>query len=329
MNVVITGGAGFIGRRLAERLLRRGTLGQPDGTEAAIEQLTLVDVAPPAPFEDPRVLQLTGDIGDRGLLERAVDAGTTSIFHLAAVVSGMAEAEFDVGMHANLDATRTLLEVCRAGGRRPRLVFTSTVAVYGGALPDPVPDSALLNPQTSYGTQKAIGELLVNDYTRRGFVDGRSLRLPTISIRQGKPNAAASSFASGIIREPLNGIDAICPVGPETRLWLLSPRTVVECLVKAHDLPGELFGTDRALSLPGISVTVGEMAAALARVAGRAVADRIRWERDPRIERMVLGWPGRLDASRARSLGFPTDETFDEMIRQYIEDARPEIAGGA
>jgi nucleoside-diphosphate-sugar epimerase len=323
MNVLITGGAGFLGRGLAEKLLQRGTLAGRDGRPGAIDRLTLVDLVSPAPLADPRVSLLTGDIAARSLLEGVIDAETTSIFHLAAVVSGMAEADFDTGMRANLDATRALLEVCRARGNCPRLVFTSSVAVYGGSLPDPVPDSALLNPQTSYGTQKAIGELLVNDYTRRGFIDGRSLRLPTISVRPGKPNAAASSFASGIIREPLNGIDAVCPVGPGTRLWLLSPRRVIECLVAAHEIAGEALGSDRALSLPGISVTVGEMASALERVAGRDVAARIRWERDPRIERMVLGWPGRLEASRARALGFPVDASFDEIIRQYIEDARP------
>ncbi|MGH9373380.1 MAG: D-erythronate dehydrogenase [Vicinamibacterales bacterium] len=323
MHVVITGGAGFLGRRLAEKLLQRGTLRRPDGTDGAIDQLTLVDVASSVAFPDPRVRQVTGDIADSTLLEGVVDPDTTSIFHLAAVVSGMAESDFDIGMHVNLDATRALLEVCRAAGHRPRLVFTSSVAVYGGRLPDPVPDSALLNPQTSYGTQKAIAELLINDYTRRGFVDGRSLRLPTISVRPGKPNAAASSFASGIIREPLNGIEAICPVGPETRLWLLSPRTVIDCLVTAHEIAGETLGTDRALNLPGISVTVGEMAAALERVAGPAVVGRIRWERDARLERMVLGWPGRLEATRARALGFPADDNFDATIRQYIEEARP------
>lgn len=322
MNVLITGGAGFLGRRLAEALLRRGRLRGSEGADEPIERLTLLDVADAAAIEDPRVQVLSGDICDRSLLERAVGEGTTAVFHLAAIVSGMAEADFDLGMRVNVDATRTLLEVCRASGRAPRLVFTSSVAVYGGDLPPVVPESAALTPQTSYGVQKAIGELLINDYSRRGFVDGRSLRLPTISVRPGKPNAAASSFASGIIREPLNGEEAICPVGPEARLWLLSPRTAIACLIAAHELPGEALGHNRALNLPGISVTVGEMVAALERVAGPEPVRRIRWERDPRIERMVMGWPGALETRRAAALGFPADERFDDNVRQYLDENR-------
>jgi nucleoside-diphosphate-sugar epimerase len=320
MDVVITGGAGFLGRRLADALLRRGSLAGTDGNSATIDRLTLVDVADGPAVSDARVRQLTGDVADGGFLDRVIDADTTSIFHLAAIVSGMAEADFDIGMRVNLDGTRALLEVCRARGHKPRLVFTSSVAVYGGTIPDPVPEPCALNPQTSYGTQKAIAELLINDYSRKGFVDGRSLRLPTISVRPGKPNAAASSFASGIIREPLNGVDAICPVGPDTRLWLLSPRKVIESLIAAHELPASAFGSDRALNLPGLTVTVGEMAAALERVAGREVVSRIRWERDPKLERMVLGWPGAIVTDRARSLGFPADDDFDAMIRQYLEE---------
>jgi nucleoside-diphosphate-sugar epimerase len=177
-----------------------------------------------------------------------------------------------------------------------------------------------LTPQSSYGTEKAIGELLVNDYTRRGFIDGRALRLPTISVRPGKPNAAMSSFASGIIREPLNAIEAVCPVDASARLWLMSPHTVIECLIAAHDLPAEVLGPNRAMNLPGISLTVGEMVSALERVAGTDVVRRIRWEPDPRVQRMVATWPGACDASRARSLGLPADAGFDDIIRQYIRD---------
>ena len=320
-RILITGGAGFLGGRLGRALLARGG---PDaaGGRLPFDRLTLLDtIAPPA--DDPRVTAVAGDIGDGRLLEDVIDAETGVIFHLAAVVSGMAESDFDLGMRVNLDATRTLLDVCRAKGHRPRLVFSSSVAVYGGPLPDPVPESAALAPQTSYGTQKAIAELLINDYTRRGFVDGRSLRLPTISVRPGKPNAAASSFASGIIREPLNGQEAICPVDPGARLWLLSPRTVIECLLHAADLPGNALGPDRALNLPGLSVTVGEMVASLERVAGPEVAARIRWQPDARIAGMVRGWPGALDAHRARTLGFPGDDTFDTLVRQYIDEQRP------
>jgi nucleoside-diphosphate-sugar epimerase len=320
MHITITGGAGFLGRRLALKLLERGTLAAHDGRQSAIETLTLIDAVEGPPISDLRVRQITGDIADRGLLERAIRSGTSSVFHLAAVVSGMAEADFDIGMRVNVDATRALLDVCRAGGGRPRLVFTSSVAVFGGSLPDPVPESTALTPQTSYGTQKAVAELLINDYTRKGFIDGRSLRLPTISVRPGRPNAAASSFASGIIREPLNGEEAICPVGPDTRLWLLSPKSVVDCLVMGHEVAGDALGAHRAINLPGLTVTVGEMAAALARVAGPEVAARIRWQRDARLEQMVLGWPGALQTSRARALGFPVDRSFDDIVRQYIEE---------
>jgi nucleoside-diphosphate-sugar epimerase len=321
MTIVITGGSGFLGRRLAETLLERGVLGGADGRDARIDRITLVDVVPAAGLTDSRVRQVTGDVADRQLLERAIDAETTSVFHLAAIVSGQAEADFDLGMRVNLDASRHLLEICRTHGQRPRVVFTSSVAVYGGDLPATVPDDLAVTPQTSYGTEKAMAELLINDYTRRGFVDGRSLRLPTISVRHGRPNAAASSFASGIIREPLNGEISVCPVGAATRVWLLSPRTVVECFIKAHDIDGATLGSNRLLSLPGMSITVGEMVASLARVAGADVAGRVRFEPDPRIERMVATWPGELAATRARALGFPSDTDFDEVVRRYMAEA--------
>ena len=321
MNIVITGGSGFLGRRLAETLLERGVLRGADGRAAAIKKITLVDVVPAAGVTDSRVVQITGDVADRQLLERAIDGQPTSVFHLAAVVSGQAEADFDLGMRVNLDASRHLLEICRQHGTRPRLVFTSSVAVYGGDLPAKVPDDLAVTPQTSYGTQKAMAELLINDYTRRGFVDGRSLRLPTISVRPGRPNAAASSFASGIIREPLNGETSVCPVSAATRVWLLSPRTVIECFIKAHDIDGATLGSNRLLSLPGMSISVGDMVASLGRVAGPDVAARVRFEPDPRIERMVATWPGELAATRARALGFPSDCDFDEIVRRYMAEA--------
>src|SRR5512132_2971165 len=255
MKVVITGGAGFLGRRLAQGLLDRGTLAGPDGQPRAIGEIVLLDIVQPARFDDPRVRTVTGDIASGALLQDVVDAKTSSVFHLAAIVSGMAEADFDLGMRINVTATRYLLDVCRAGRQKPRVVFTSSIAVYGGDLP-PIPgEDTALNPQTSYGVQKAIGELLITDYTRKGFIDGRALRLPTISIRPGRPNAAASSFASGVVREPLNGEEAICPVSPDTRVWLASPKTAIESLVRAHDIESEAVGIRRALNVPGISVT--------------------------------------------------------------------------
>jgi nucleoside-diphosphate-sugar epimerase len=322
MQIVITGGAGFLGRRLAERLLERGTLRGRNGSEERIEQIALVDIVAPAPSADPRVRAVVGDIANPDMLAGVISPETDSVFHLAAIVSGMAEADFDLGMHINLDATRRLLDACRRTAGRPRLVFTSSVAVYGGDLPETVRDTTALNPQTSYGTQKAVAELLIGDYTRKGFVDGRVLRLPTISVRPGRPNAAASSFASGIVREPLNGQEAVCPVDPDARLWVLSPSTVIDCLIAGHEIAPDAFGASRAVNLPGLSVRVAEMVAALERVAGREVAARVRWERDARISQMVAGWPAAWDTSRAAALGFPNDQSFDQIIRDYMQDRR-------
>jgi nucleoside-diphosphate-sugar epimerase len=322
MNVLITGGAGFLGQRLAAALLERGSLAGPDGPRP-IDRLTLVDVVAAPKIADERVTVLAGDIADRALIDRALDADTGSVFHLAAVVSGQAEADFDLGMRVNFDSTRLLLETCRARGQRPRFVFASSCAVYGGELPDPVPSTAALTPQSSYGTQKAMGELLVNDYTRRGFIDGRALRLPTISVRPGKPNTALSSFVSGIIREPLNGIEAVCPVPPDTRMWVLSPATVIDCFIVAHDMPGASLGANRSLILPGLTVSMGEMVASLEKIAGREAASRVRFEPDPHVRRIVDTWPAALDASRALALGFPTDHAIDDIIRRYIEQDLP------
>jgi nucleoside-diphosphate-sugar epimerase len=328
MKVVITGAAGFLGARLAKRLLERGRLTGPDGREQEIERLVLVDVVAASSLDDPRVLSFAGDIADPALLDRLIDGETTSIFHLAAVVSGQAEADFDLGMRVNFDATRALFETCRARGTRPRVVFASSCAVYGGDLPELVPELHALLPQSSYGTQKAMGELLLNDYTRRGFIDGRALRLPTISVRPGKPNAALSSFASGIIREPLNGEVSVCPVPASTRVWLLSPATVIECFLAAHDVDGDALGSNRSLILPGLTVSVEEMIAALERVAGRSVAERVRIEPDKRVEQIVSTWPVALDASRALRLGFPTDTVFEEIVKRYVKEDMPRQGPG-
>lgn len=318
MKVLITGGAGFLGLQLARLLLKRGTLNL-GGKAVTIDQLTLLDVVAPQ-IDDARVRVVTGDLSDPAVLAQAIDRETGAIFHLAAVVSGQAEADFDLGMRVNLDASRALLETCRTLGHAPRVVFTSSVAVYGGKLPAVVQDDTALNPQSSYGVQKAIGELLLTDYSRRGFVDGRVLRLPTISVRPGKPNAAASSFASGIIREPLSGEAANCPVDPATSLWLLSPRGAIQALVNGIELDGERFGNRRVVNLPGLSVTAAQMVEALRRVAGDTVADRVTWNREERVEKIVGTWPAAWDVSRAVALGFESDASFDDVIRGYAED---------
>lgn len=320
MRVLITGGAGFLGNRLARALVARGTLKGADGVDQRIEEIVLLDAVPAQGMPDARVRPVVADVADEDVLRNLIRPDTSAIFHLAAVVSAQAEADFELGMHVNLDASRRLLEACRAAGHAPRVVFTSSVAVYGGALPEVVRDSTALNPQSSYGTQKAIAELLLGDYSRKGFVDGRVLRLPTVSVRPGRPNRAASSFASGIIREPLNGEEAICPVPPETRLWLLSPRRAVEALVVGHEIDASALGASRAVNVPGLSVTASEMVATLGRVAGPQAAARVRWLRDPAIERIVCSWPGAWDTTRAAALGFRGDGSFEEIVRAHLED---------
>ena len=316
MRIVITGGCGFLGRRLALLLLEKGS------ALGAIEELALFDNAPsalPLP-DDRRVRVVTGDIADRDTAQRLILPGTDAVFHLAAIVSGQAEADTDLGFRVNLDGIRAVLDACRALGTAPRLVFASSLAVYGGALPPEVGDDTPLNPQTSYGTQKAIGELLVNDYSRKGFIDGRALRLPTVVVRPGLPNRAASTFASSIIREPLSGTDAVCPVAPETVMALASPRRVVAALAHALDIPGEALGVNRSLQVPGFSVSVGEMAAALRRAAGEAAYTRIAWQPDPAVQRIISGWPKGLATPRADRLGFQRDSGIDEAVRFFIED---------
>ena len=322
MKVVITGGAGFLGKRLANRLLERSALRGSDGGEEPIEQIVLLDVVPAEGFSDRRIRTVAADITDASALQGVIENDVRSVFHLAAVVSGQAEADFDLGMRVNFDATRLLLERLRRLANGARFVMTSSVAVFGGELPAVVPDSQVWAPQSSYGTQKAMADLLLSDYTRKGFVDGRSVRLPTIVVRPGKPNLAASSFASGIIREPLNGEEAVCPVAPETVLWLMSPRQVIENLLHAHDLPAERLGARRVINLPGLSILVADMIAALERVVGPQVTARIRMQRDPKVEQIVNSWPGDFNAEYAKSLGFVADKDFTDIIRAYVEDER-------
>jgi D-erythronate 2-dehydrogenase len=321
MQVVIIGAAGMLGKKLTRALLKRGTLAGADGQQQKIDKLTLVDnvTAPDVP-KDPRATFVQGEVFDPALIKKVIASGTSSVFQFAAVVSAGAEADFELGYRVNLDGMRNTLEACRALGTTPRVVFTSSVAVYGGDMPDVIPDGFPLVPQTSYGTQKAMGELLLNDYTRKGYIDGRALRLPTIVVRPGKPNLAASTFASSIIREPLSGQEAVCPVDPKTMMPLLSPRKTVEAFIRAHDLPGERWGVNRALHLPSLDVSVEEMAAGLKRVAGADAYNRIKWQVEPRIQKIVATWPGRLNSARARSLGFESDATMEAIINAFIED---------
>ena len=317
MKVFITGGGGFLGYRLALRLLERGTLAGPDGKPAAITQVKLFDAAFP-PNPDPRLLCIKGDIGELEIIEAELDRDTASVFHLAAIVSAHAEAEFDLGYRVNLDGTRNLLEACRDMDTPPRVVFASSLAVYGGKLPPVVDDSITPAPQTSYGTQKVIGEYLVNDYSRKGMIDGRSLRLPTIVVRPGKPNLASTSFASGMFREPLNGVACEVPVEESTEMWILSPGKVLDAFIHAHELPASDWGTNRALALPGITFSVGEGVEALRRIAGADVAKRVVFKRDERINKMVRSFPGKFKTDRALGMGFQADKDIGSIIEDYI-----------
>ena len=321
MRVVITGGAGFLGKLLAAKILERGALTDASGQRREVSELVLVDMAAAhgeAWIADKRVSQVIGDVADRNVLAQAMAANTGSVFHLAAVVSGQAEADFDIGMRVNVDSTRTLLELTRTLPTPPKFVFTSSIAVFGGALPAVLPDDQILTPQGSYGAQKAMGELLVSDMSRKGMIDGRALRLPTVTVRPGKPNQAASSFASGIIREPLAGVDAVCPVAPDARMWVQSPPRVIDNLLIGHEAPASSLVNTRSISVPGITVSVRDMVDSLRRVAGEAVADRVTWQLDPTIDRLVSSWPQAFSAERGRLLGMTADASFDDMVRAYM-----------
>lgn len=319
MHVLIIGAAGMVGRQLTARLLADNRLG-----DAALDRLTLVDVTTPAAPAGaaPEVSTASADISDPASAQRLLADRPDVIVHLAAIVSGEAEADFDLGYRINLDGTRHLLDAIRAAGDdyRPRLVFTSSIAVFGAPFPDAIPDEFATTPLTSYGTQKAVGELLLADYTRRGFVDGIGIRLPTICVRPGTPNKAASGFFSTIIREPLAGAEAVLPVSDEVRHWHASPRAAVEFLLHAATIDGEQVGPRRTLTMPGLSVTVGEQIEALGRVAGPGPVSRIRREPDETITGIVAGWPQRFDAARAAALGFRADASFDDIIRIHIDD---------
>jgi nucleoside-diphosphate-sugar epimerase len=317
MNILIIGGAGMIGRKLAERLARDGELGGK-----AISSLTLYDVVEAAmpPAAKVPVNLVTGDLPAPGEAAKLVANRPDIIFHLAAIVSGEAEQDFDKGYRINMDGARSLLEAVRHAGHNPRLVFASSIAVFGAPFPDAIGDEFFSTPLTSYGTQKAICELLLSDYTRKGFLDGLSLRLPTVCVRPGRPNKAASGFFSNIIREPLAGQEAVLPVSEGVMHWHASPRAAVAFMRHAATLDTAKVGPRRALTMPGLAVTVAEQIAALRKVAGDKVAARIRRQPDPFIETIVAGWPRRFDARRALGLGFKPDATFEEIVRIHIED---------
>jgi D-erythronate 2-dehydrogenase len=321
MHILMTGAAGMLGRKLVERLARDGALnGKP------ITALTLLDIvtpAAPAGFSGKLAL-VAADLAIAGAADKALAGRPEAIFHLAGVVSGEAELDFDKGYRVNLDGTRALFEAVRAAGNgyRPKLVFTSSIAVFGAPFPDSIPDDFHLTPLTSYGTQKAIAEALLADYTRRGFCDGIGIRLPSIVVRPGQPNKAASGFFSGIIREPLAGREAVLPVPDTVRHTHASPRAGVGFLIHAAELARAALGPRINLSMPGVCCTVAEQIAALRRIAGERVAGRIRRVDDPLVARIVEGWPQRIEARRARELGFTAESSFDEIIRIHIDDER-------
>ena len=330
MHIIITGGAGFLGARLARELLARGELSLAGAQKQAIETITLIDrVNPPADLTAHA--QIRCEIGDlNALLEKkepvtqAIRLQAAIIFHLSAAVSGECEADFDLGMRSNVDATRALLDACRALGSCPTVVFASSLAVFGNSAAQPLPavidDRTLPTPQNSYGIQKFIGEQLVADYGRKGFIRARNVRLMTVSVRPGKPNGAASSFLSSMIREPLAGLRAVCPVAKDTAVALSSPARTIEGLIRAAEASDTDWGARTAVNLPALSTTAGAMAAALEKLAGKCVADLIDWTPDPAIASILTSWPATIDAARARALGLMPDTDFESIIAAYITE---------
>jgi len=328
MHILVIGAAGMVGRKLTDALLKAEEVGG-----RPIERLTLADVVEPArpPFSG-RLETVAADLSAPGVAGSLIAGRPDLVFHLAAIVSGEAEADFDKGYRINLDGSRFLLEAIRQQGLQhpylPRLVFTSSIAVFGAPFPEAIGDEFFSTPLTSYGTQKAISELLLNDYSRKGFVDGIGIRLPTVVIRPGKPNLAASGFFSNILREPLSGKEAVLPVSRDVRHWFASPRAAVGFLLHAATLDTGRLGWRRSLSAPGLSATVGEEIEALRRVAGDRAVALIREVPDPAIIRIVDGWARNFDTRRALDLGFRADRDFDEIIRIHVEDELGGRIGG-
>lgn len=324
MKVVITGGTGFLGLRLARKILADGMLTGPSGKQEPVDSMVLFDVVLPSERPeglDERVTLVQGEIADRAAVDALIDTPDIAVFHLASVVSGGGEKDFDLAMRVNLDGGLNVLEACRALGSSPRVLFTSSIATFGGAgMPDVVGDLVKQTPQTTYGMTKAILELILNDYTRKGYVDGRSARLPTVIIRPGKPNAAASGFFSGMFREPLNGIDFSIPVPTDVRHPVIGYRTVVDGIHALYEAKGAEIGDDRAVTLPSTSATVEELKAALDRVASGRALGAIDVKPDPFIMEIVNSWPKAASADRAITLGLPQDPSLDSIVEAFIED---------
>ncbi|MEM8916002.1 MAG: D-erythronate dehydrogenase [Pseudomonadota bacterium] len=317
MRILITGAAGMVGRKLTERLVAEPELMGKTVTAAVLHDIVAPTIPEGAPFT---VTTVAGDLADPAIIDQMMADRPDVIFHLAAVVSGEAETDFDKGYSANFDGVLRLFEAVRAAGNRPKMVFTSSIAVFGAPFPDVIDDAFHHTPLTSYGAQKACGELLLADYSRREFFDGIGIRLPTIVVRPGKPNKAASSFFSGIIREPLAGVEAICPVDRSVLHWIASPASAVGFLIHAANLPAGAAAPRPNLTMPGLGITVGEMVADLAEVAGGEVADLIRWEPDPFIQSIVKGWPRTFNAKRALDLGFTAETDFKDIITAHMAD---------
>ena len=326
MHILITGGAGFLGVRLARTLLAQGSLTLNGATAQTIQTITLADrvAAPVDLLADTKIVSLVGDLNDLLSEQKLPTSNTNVVFHLAAAVSGECEADFDLGMRSNYEATRSLLEACRALKTKPAFVFASSLAVFGKVpgfpMPELIEDDTLPTPQSSYGTQKLIGENLVADFGRKGFITARSVRLMTVSVRAGKPNGAASGFLSGMIREPLSGLKAACPVPADTLIALSSPARTVEGIIRAAEVTSEAWGPLKAMNLPALCTSVGDMAAALERVAGKAATDLLDWTPDPAILKLVETWPGIVSSARADKLGLQADTDYEKIIRDYIRE---------